>query len=324
MKDFLEKLDTIPDTEDIEIKPGFEDRYRKLLGSDYGDFLRYSLSFLNKSIRVNTLKVDVETVKERLSEGWSLESIPWCKEGFWIEDKEKERYDIGNIPEHQLGYFYVQEAASMIPPLVLNPGVDDKVLDMCAAPGSKTTQMASLMNNKGVLVANDVSTSRMGALGINIQKCGVENAVMTQMPGHVFKHKETRFDKVLVDAPCSGTGTIRTSLRTLKTWNPDSIRKLQGVQKQLLDSGFGSLEKGGVVVYSTCTLEPEENEEVVTYLLDKYEGAELVSFDLDINESEVVREFNGESYHRDIDKCLRIYPQDNNTEGFFVAKIKKK
>ncbi len=319
----LEELDPIPDREDINIKEGFEKRYKELLGDDYRDFLKYSLSFINKSIRVNTLKAEVNDVKNRLEEAWKLKTIPWCEEGFWIEDKEEERYDIGNIPEHQMGYFYIQEASSMLPPIALAPQSGDKVLDMCAAPGSKTTQIADLMDNEGILVANDPNHNRLKALGINTRKCGVANAVITQMKGHHFKHLDTRYDKVLVDAPCSGTGTIRTSLKTLNMWNPDLIKKMQGIQKQLIDSGFGCLEEGGTLVYSTCSLEPQEDEEVVTYLLDKYESAELNSIDMEVERSEPVKEFEGEEYHEDIGKCLRIWPQDNNTEGFFVAKIKK-
>jgi len=319
----MQRLDHIPHADEVEIKPKFEKRYRALLGDRYEDFIKYSFSYINKSVRVNTLKITVKDLKKRLQDKWNLTQIPWCKEGFWIEDKERNRYDIGNLIEHQLGYVYIQEAASMIPPVVLSPKPGDIVLDMCAAPGSKTTQMGSYMKNKGVLVANDLSGNRLKALGINLQKCGISNSIMTRMPGHLFKKKSVQFDKVLVDAPCSGTGTIRTSLKTLKIWNPNSIKVMQGIQKHCLDSGFSILKKGGTLVYSTCSQEPDENEAVVSWLLEKYENAKLEKINLNIKRSDALTEFEGKQYNSEVVKTLRIYPQDNNTEGFYVAKIKK-
>ncbi|MFC1648548.1 NOL1/NOP2/sun family putative RNA methylase [Nanoarchaeota archaeon] len=317
----MDTLDKMP--VDVEIKPKFEERYKAMLGDKYDNFLNYSLSYINKSIRVNTLKADVEDIKKQLQKEWKLVPIPWCKEGFWIEHKGKERFDIGNLPQHQLGYLYIQEAASMIPPIVLEPMPGDKVLDMCAAPGSKTTQIAAMMQNTGVLIANDIQGTRLKALGINIQKCGVTNAILTKMPGYIFKQKQAKYDKVLVDAPCSGTGTIRTSLKTLRMWSPNIVRKLQGVQRQLIDSGFAALKPQGTLVYSTCTQEPEENEAVVSWLLEKYSDARVEQINLNINKSPAITSFEKQIYNKEVKKCLRIYPQDNNTEGFFIAKITK-
>ncbi|HJO02147.1 MAG TPA: tRNA methyltransferase, partial [Candidatus Woesearchaeota archaeon] len=137
----------MPDSEEIEFKEKFIERYEKL--TDFKEFKKYSLSFLRRSIRVNTLKISLDELKKRLEKNWNLEEIPWCKDGFYIEHIKKERRDIGNLIEHSLGYFYIQEAASMIPPLVLEPKETDVVLDIAASPGSKTTQLAALMNNKG-------------------------------------------------------------------------------------------------------------------------------------------------------------------------------
>ena len=125
----------IPGTENIEIKEKFKQRYKLLLGKDYDKFIEYSLSFMRKSIRVNTIKITIDKLKKRLEKEWKLTQIPWCKEGFFIEHKKGLRRDIGNLLEHNLGYFYVQEAASMIPPVVLDAKPDEIVLDMCSAPG---------------------------------------------------------------------------------------------------------------------------------------------------------------------------------------------
>src|SRR3989338_11309949 len=154
-----------PDAEKIEFKEKFVERYSKL--TEFEEFKKYSLSFLRRSIRVNTLKISVNELKKRLEINWNLEQVPWCKEGFWIEHKKKERRDIGNLIEHSLAYFYVQEAASMLPPLILEPREDEIILDIAASPGSKTTQIAQYMKNTGILVANDYTSDRMKPLSIN-------------------------------------------------------------------------------------------------------------------------------------------------------------
>ena len=305
-----------------EFKPKFIERYSRL--TDFEEFKKYSLSFLRRSIRVNTLKISINKLKKRLERIWNLTQIPWCNKGFWIEHKKKERRDIGNLIEHSLGYFYIQEAASMIPPLVLSPKPSDIVLDMCASPGSKTTQIAALMQNKGVIVANDYTIDRMKPLTINLQRCGVSNAIITLMEGRFFKNSDLKFDKILVDAPCSGTGTIRKSLKTISIWNPNMIRRLAGAQKQLADTAFNILKKNGTLIYSTCSLEPEENEEVIDFLLSKHNNIKIEKIELKgLKISEPVLKFENKTYNKGIKNCLRIWPQDNDTEGFFVAKIKK-
>jgi len=313
-------LRKIPKTENIEIKKSFEERYRGILGNDYDNFINASLSFMRKSIRVNTLKITIDQLKKRLEKEWKLTQIPWCKQGFFIEHKKGLRRDIGNLIEHSLGYFYVQEAASMIPPVVLDAGPADVVLDMCSAPGSKITQIAAMMCNKGVLVSNDSDYKRMAPLSFNLQRTGATNTLITLMEGRFFK---IPFDKILLDAPCSGTGTIRKSLKTLKMWNLNMVKRLAGTQRQLIDVAFNCLKPEGTLVYSTCSLEPEEDEAVVDFLLNKYENAELEKINLNIKHGPAIKEFNGQKYSKEVEKCLRIWPQQNNTCGFFVAKISK-
>ncbi len=320
----LKELTPLPEAEKAmaSVKKDFEDRYRQLLGSSYDDFLKYSLSYLNKSIRVNTLKAAVADVKKRLeTQGFTLYQVPWCKEGFWVKGS---RTDFGNLVEHTLGYFYIQESASMIPAVVLEPRPGDTVLDMCASPGSKTTQMAAMMENKGIIVANDITGDRMKPLGINLQRVGALNVVESQARGQQLTRLATKFDRILVDAPCSGTGTIRKSPKTLGIWNPLMVRRLASQQKTLIDTGFSLLKPGGTLVYSTCSVEPEENEGVVDWLLQKYPStASVEEIKLDINRSSPILSFEKSSYSSSVKKCLRIWPQDNNTEGFFVAKLKK-
>src|SRR3989344_608593 len=203
----------------MEFKQQFIQAYQDI--TDVEEFMRVSLMPLRKSIRVNTLKISVQELKPHLEEqGFSLQQIPWCKEGFWISGS---RTDLGNLPEHSLGYFYVQEAASMLPPSALQPKPDDIILDIAAAPGSKTTQIAAMMENKGVIIANDITHTRLKSLTINLQRCGIRNCIITLMKGHKFNIKA---DKILLDAPCSGTGAIRKSLKTIRIWNQEAIKKL--------------------------------------------------------------------------------------------------
>ncbi|MBI2550373.1 RsmB/NOP family class I SAM-dependent RNA methyltransferase [Candidatus Woesearchaeota archaeon] len=321
----LDKLTPLPDIEKFRssIKKEFEQRYKQLLSSSYEDFLNYSLSYLNKSIRVNTLKITVTELKQRLQQqGFSLYQVPWCKEGFWVKGS---RTDLGNLVEHTFGYFYIQEAASMIPAVVLNPQPGEIVLDMCASPGSKTTQMAAMMENSGIVVANDISGDRMKPLGINLQRVGAMNVAENFGRGQQLHRLGTKFDRILVDAPCSGTGTLRKSPDTLRIWNPLMVRRLSNQQKSLIDTAFSLLKSGGTMVYSTCSVEPEENEGVIDWLLQKYPAAaEIERIDLNIKRSEPILNFEKSSYSPEVRKCLRIWPQDNNTEGFFVAKVRKK
>lgn len=313
-------LKQIPEHEKIEFKEKFIERYKSL--TDFEIFKKYSLSFLRRSIRVNTLKISVNDLKERLKDTWNLNQIPWIEEGFWIENKISERRDIGNLIEHFLGYFYCQEAASMLPAFVLEPNENDIVLDMAASPGSKSTHIAALMKNKGLLLANDYTPLRMKPLTQNLQRCSVTNALTTLMLGQRIKNMQ--FDKILLDAPCSGTGTIRKSLKTLRIWNDLTIKRLAGTQRHLISAAFELLKYNGILVYSTCSLEPEENEEIIDYLLFKHKNAELIDINIkNIKKSAPVLEFGKKKYDNQIAKCLRIWPQDNDTEGFFIAKILK-
>jgi len=295
----------------MEFKKSFIDRYSEL--TDIKEFKEYCSRGLRKSIRINTLKISVKDFLERTE--LDLEETKWCNEGFFVKNK----VTLGNLNDHFLGHFYVQEASSMLPPLALE--IKNKILDMCAAPGSKTGQIAAMMKNKGLIVANDYDYLRLKALTLNLQRLGVSNVVMTNMKGYFIKE---RFDTILLDAPCSGTGTIRKSPGTLQIYNPNMIRKLCGDQKGLINNAFNILNEGGSLIYSTCSLEPEEDEGVIDFLLKKYKNAKIEKIKLKgLKTSETVIDFEGKKYNDEIKKAIRIWPQDNDTDGFFLCKIKK-
>ena len=316
------ELKPLPDAEKIVFKDDFITRYSAI--TDWEEFKKYSLSYLRKAVRINTIKTTIEECRKSLEKkGWKLKQIPWCTEGFWIEHET--RRDIGNTWEHHMGHIYVQEAASMIPPIVLNPQPHESVLDLSAAPGSKATQMAAMMSNTGILVANDHKAIRLASLGINVQRVGAANVIITLMRGQGMRR--VQFDRILVDAPCSGTGTICKSLKTIDMWNPSMITRLSGQQIDLLTNAWKLLKPGGILVYSTCTLEPEEDEGTISTFLKATKNATLEEIREDelpdLKRSKAVTEFNGQKYLPEVKHCLRIWPQDNGTEGFFVARMKK-
>ncbi|MEK6940902.1 MAG: RsmB/NOP family class I SAM-dependent RNA methyltransferase [Nanoarchaeota archaeon] len=292
------------------LKNSFIERYKEL--TNFDEFMEINNIPLRNSLRVNTLKTTVKDMKAR----FMMKQVPWCDEGFFLES-----FALGNTPEHFMGYMYIQEAASMIPPVVLAPKEGDIILDIAAAPGSKTTQIAALTKNTGLIIANDVTVDRLKPLSVNLERCGVSNAVVTFNRGERIRGMQ--FDRILVDAPCSGIGAIRKSPKTIQMYNVNIIKKLAIQQKKLLYNSWKLLKKDGVLVYSTCTLEPEENEGVVDYLLENFDDVSVEKINLNIKSSKTVEEFNGVEYSSEVKKCLRIWPQDNDTEGFFVAKLKK-
>lgn len=295
----------------MEWKTAFKERYKEL--TDWEKFSEYSLKPLRKAIRVNTLKTTTTKIKKQLP---NLKPIPWCKEGFYIDG-----LSLGNTKQHFLGHIYIQGASSMIPPVVLKPKPDEIILDVAAAPGSKTSQIAAMMKNTGIIVANDPHIVRLKPLTINLQRCGVTNTLLTRMDGRWFK--EMKFDKILLDAPCSGVGTSRKSPKIIYQWSPGFVKKMSHLQKQLITTAFNALKENGTMVYSTCTLEPEEDEEVIDFLLKKFDNAKIEKINLDIKSGKPVQEFENKIYSSEIKKTLRLWPQLNDTEGFFIAKIKK-
>lgn len=301
-------------SEFAKMNPKFVERYEKI--DDSEEFWEYMAKPLRFSFRVNTLKAKIDEVIESLKDRFEIEPIPWCKEGFFC-DKE-----VGGTIEHQIGVIFSQEASSMIPAVVLDPKPGMLVLDMCASPGGKTTQIAQYMENEGCIVANDVKYDRINILISNIQRCGVLIAKVTMKDGRFFKRFKDTFDRILIDAPCSNVGMIRKNYRYLKMWSLKEVYSLSRLQKELVLAGYKALKPGGVMVYSTCTLDPLENEEVVDYLISNTD-AKLEEIDLPVKRTEPITEFDGKRYDDEVKKCLRIHPQDNDTEGFFIAKVVK-
>lgn len=310
-----------------EMKPLFEERMKKLL-SDAEDFSRYNEIVHTKPlnyIRCNTLKISSNELFERLSKRWNVVK-PFSEHSeIMLINQELLPGELGNALEHLLGYYYIQEVCSMMSVIALDPKPGDRVLDVCASPGSKTTQMAACMQNTGTLIANDVKLDRLRILAANLERCGVMNSVVVRNDGVGLCNRLARdgfkFDKILLDAPCSGEGTLRSSAKAFLMWNIKVVDKLSREQKKLIANAIKCLKVGGTLVYSTCTHSPEENEEIVDFALKNFPvSVEKVQLPLKCRPG--VTQWEGAEYSSEMTKTCRIYPQDNNSEGFFVSKIK--
>ena len=330
-KNFVKKTNKEKLMERYQPKKEFVDRIEKLMGvEDAKKFFEISYFATPDVIRVNTLKISPSDLKKRLeSYGWKInqpyEKFPEVL--YILKESNLKPGELGKVKEHLLGYFYVQEITSMLPIFALKPRENELVLDLCASPGSKTTQAAAMMQNKGTIIANELNLGRIMILNANLEKSGVSNVMVTRKDGVQFcyrweKEIKIKFDKVLVDAPCSGEGTLRKSPRTFDMWNLKFIKSLSRVQRKLASEALKLLKVEGEMVYSTCTLSPEENESVVNYLKQNFD-IEIEKVDLPLKYRPGVLEWDGESFDSEIKNCVRIYPQDNNSDGFFLAKIRK-
>lgn len=300
----------------------FKERYGQLV-DDQDAFFSSLLQQLPKSFRINPLKASPKTIEKRFKDyGIVLKQVPWYSDAFVSKN-----YAIGNTLENFLGYIYIQELTSMLPPLILKTELQNAefVLDGCAAPGSKTTQLAAFMENRGTIIANDINYNRIRALKFNIEKTGTLNAIITNLDLRFFPKREGGFDVILVDVPCSSEGTIRKNPTMLLKWlnQKKRIPGYANLQQQFIVKAFDLLKPGGCLVYSTCTIAPEENEGVVNWLLER-RPAKLDQINIpEMKLTPGILEWNGEEYNPEIRKTSRIWPHHNDTDGFFLAKVRK-
>lgn len=307
-------------------KPLFEERMRALL-PDKTDFEKFSEIIHTEPrnfIRCNTIKISAEELVSRLKEKWEIEQpFPEHKEIILVKSNLLPG-ELGNSIEHLLGYYYIQEISSMLSVIALDPQPGDFILDLCASPGSKTTQISAKMENSGTLIANDFRIDRISILVSNLERCGVTNCIVTRQDAISFctrmQNSNFRFDKILLDVPCSGEGTLRSSPKTFNIWNEKVVRSLSKQQKKFFAFAIKLLKVGGTLVYSTCTHAPEENEEIVSFALENF-PVKIEQVNLPIKCRPGITSWEDKKFHKDSEKSCRIYPQDNDTEGFFVSKF---
>ncbi|WP_324668663.1 RsmB/NOP family class I SAM-dependent RNA methyltransferase [Geochorda subterranea] len=276
------------------------------------------------TLRVNALKTDVRSLMAHLRQARiKVDRVAWHPEALVVKDA-RER-DLAALPGYEQGLFYLQSLSSMLPPLVLAPQPGERVLDLAAAPGSKTTQMAAMMDNRGYILANDANPVRAERLRFNLSRQGVTIAEVSVHDGRrVGGRLGPVFDRVLLDAPCSGEGRfVEGDPRTHRHWSEKLVRRMVALQRRLLASALRATRPGGVVVYATCTLNPDENEGVVDWALKRYgEALEVLPVALDVpGRWEGLTEVGGVSLHPSLRLAVRI-PPSPTMEGFFVCKLR--
>ncbi len=278
----------------------------------------------NTTLRVNTVKSNIQEVMNKLKQNAiKFDRVSWYNDALILKNCTEKQ--IQKLEIYEKGCIYLQSISSMIPPLVLNPKENEKVLDLTAAPGSKTTQMAAMMNNKGYILANELDGLRCERLKYNVEKQGAKIVELNNGRGEsIGKQYENYFDKVLLDAPCSGEGRfLATDARTYRNWSERTVKELAKLQKKLLKSAYLALKPGGEMVYSTCTLNREENEEILEWACNELD-IEIIDIEAKIakDASAIKNIVPAASDKTEIKKALRILPS-KETEGFFVARLRK-
>ncbi len=277
--------------------------YHKKFGDEWTEkFLEYINIPLRKSIRINTLKISPGEFFNKFP--YEHTQILWSDNAYFIDERK-----IGLKIEHAVGLCYAQEASAMLAAEALDVADGNVVLDLCAAPGSKTIQIA-MKNFSGTIIANELNLKRAQVLIANIYRLGITNCIVTNYDACKFPNL-FKFDRVLLDAPCSSLGTSRKNKEILKSWEIKFSLAISKVQKKMISNAFSHLKKDGILVYSTCTTPTEENEDVVKFLTDNNSDAKVEEINLNAN-----CEKN--------DYGIRVYPWHNNTETAFVSKIRKK
>lgn len=305
----------------------FENRMREQLGEEA--FAAYLACFdekVSSAVRVNTLKLSPESFC--VLSPFTLRQVPWIRNGFYYDDTDNP----SKHPYYYAGLYYLQEPSAMTPANLLPIAKGDRVLDLCAAPGGKSTELAAKLAGTGVLIANDISNSRAKALLKNIEVFGASNAIVMSEPSDkLAKVFPNYFDKILVDAPCSGEGMFRKQPAIMKNWEQYGTKYYNDLQREILPRAYEMLRPGGMLLYSTCTFSPMEDEETVKFLLDSYPDMELVSAVPEEKLSEYLSmgfetgraSFMAEPV-KDIEKTLRLFPHKLAGEGHYIALFHKK
>lgn len=300
----------------MKLPKEFLERMEKMLGTEYEAFLKSYEEPRKFGLRVNTAKISVEKFQELAP--FHLTPIPWIPNGFYYERED----DPARHPFYYAGLYYLQEPSAMTPATVLPVVPGERVLDLCAAPGGKATALGAKLRGEGLLVANDISASRAKALLKNLEIFGISNSYVTNaVPERLAEQFEESFDKILVDAPCSGEGMFRKDLANARVWSLEKVEECAKTQHAIIRSAVSMLRPGGLLLYSTCTFSPEENEQTIASLLANEPEMELLE----------IPWYEGFSHGRPeladgneaLVRCVRIFPHKMAGEGHFLALLRK-
>lgn len=290
----------------------FTERMQRILGSEYAAFEKSYEQPRKYGLRVNTAKIAPEEF-ERIAP-FHLSRIPWIPGGYFYEEQDAP----ARHPFYYAGLYYLQEPSAMTPASVLDVKPGDRVLDLCAAPGGKATALGAKLKGGGILVANDISASRCKALLKNLEVFGISNALVTNgVPARLRERFPNYFDRILLDAPCSGEGMFRKDEDTIRAWYPEKPEECAKIQRDLILQAADMLRPGGKLLYSTCTFAPVENEEVIRFLLEQRPDMELLEMPEMPGREGFAPGLDG------LDRCVRLWPHRLEGEGHFLALLGK-
>jgi NOL1/NOP2/sun family putative RNA methylase len=296
----------------------YAERMQRLLGEDYDKYLKSLDEKRYCGLRANTLKIPPEELDKLVD--WELSPVKWCDSGFYYDEAIRP----AKHPFYNAGLYYIQEPSAMSTGAMLDIEPGDRVLDLCAAPGGKSTQAAAKLQGEGVIVSNDISASRCKALLKNIEVCGVKNAVITnETPEKLASRFEGYFNKIIVDAPCSGEGMFRKDDGAVRSWDTHKSEMCCELQRDILKNAAKMLTTGGVIAYSTCTFAPEEDEGMIWEFLCKNPDFELLDVDKSKGFDEGHPEWT-EGGSDELKKCGRLWPYKTKGEGHFLCLMRKK
>ena len=289
----------------MKLPEKFEIQMKAQLGETFDDFIKSYDTDTYRGIRINTLKISVDEFLK--ISPFDLEPVPWTTDGFYIKDIRPAKH-----PHYFAGLYYIQEPSAMLPAVVLNPSKDDIALDLCAAPGGKTMQLAAMMENQGLLISNDISSNRLRALIRNAELMGLRNLVVLNEHQSKIKHTlAKKVDKLLIDAPCSGEGMFKKHEDAISAYDAYDVDACVKMQTEILDDILEVLNGEGELVYSTCTFNTFENEEMIKYTMS-VKPLELMP----------IEKSHGFVSGVALDEVARLYPHLIKGEGHFCAKLK--
>lgn len=305
-----------------KLPDAFVMRMRQLLGCECDAFFASYEKERALGLRVNTMKVPAEVFARENQETFSLRPVSWCREGFYYEQESRP----GRHPYHEAGVYYIQEPSAMAVVSLLDPKPGERVLDLCAAPGGKTTHIASRLNGKGLLVSNEIHPARAKILSQNVERMGIGNAIVTnEDSGSLADFFPEFFDCMVVDAPCSGEGMFRKDEQARNEWSEANVRLCAERQQEILDNAAKMLKPGGRMVYSTCTFAPEEDEDGMAAFLERHPEFSVVC----LEPGEVPEGLScgypewSRNHNPDLRNTFRIWPHKSEGEGHYLALLRK-
>lgn len=302
-----------------DLPQSFLDSMKEILGEDYEAFLTGFDGQRQYGLRVNTLKMNLEEF-ERVAP-FHLKKVPWISNGYFYNAEDVP----AKHPFYSAGLYYLQEPSAMTPASRLKVQPGERVLDLCAAPGGKATELGAALQGEGLLVANDINTARAKALLRNLELFGISNSFVTNEPPHVLAERFPEFfHKIMVDAPCSGEGMFRKNPAVVDSWKEKGPEYFSKLQREIIVQAADMLLPGGMMFYSTCTFSPLENEKTITHLLKERPDMEVVPMEDYENFAEGLTSYKDEAFDESCKLCRRIWPHKMSGEGHFMALLHKK